>query len=556
MRTLRFRNEDGASAILVAASLLVLIGMAAIAVDLGAGFNTRRQDQTSADLAATTAAIEAANQTIAVTEALDVARKNLDAAYSNAEWQTIWENCTDPDRPTGFYAVPNVFPTPGTANLNCISIDPAGDMGLEFRVRIPDQFTATSFGAGIGLDNLTTSAVAHSQLVFSAKGDVLPFGLLNNAATGVEQCILQPAGGLATGACTGSTSGNFGTVQLPGWGNTEKGTSIQCNRSDTGLITQNIAIGQDHVVLPATGPDGQVSSFPGTGGPHPNNGGPPFPHGLAKQDACTSASGNSEPVDLAPVSPLNTLDTTTGNNSAPLQSGLFGDPTGGPALPGGELPRLRSTTGDTLYLREKQGADQIQYEIDNTALWSFLQSPSALGGMPGFGVGHNCHSGKYGAAVAYATKRTQLMDCLAQYELYLSLLADPSTATALFIDAIADSPRFGWTPRFHYTTWGSGTTWQPVHSFEVIYLDGVWFNCNGSGSGPNNEACTGAKGVKFYPQEYPNASILKSGSGPYGGNLRLDQMTAIVLPIEAMPQAVIDTYPGTKRGPFRVQIIR
>lgn len=548
------RSEEGASAILVAASFLLLIGMAAIAVDLGAGFNARRQDQTAADLAATTAAIEAANQTVAVTEALEVARKNLDTTYTNAEWKAIWETCTDPDRPTGFYPVPNVFPTPSTANLDCISINPAGDMGLEFRLRIPDQFTATSFGAGVGLDSLTTSAVAHSQLVFSAKGDVLPFGLLNNSPTGVEQCILQPAGGLATGACTGATSGNFGTVQLPGWGNTEKGTSIQCNRSDSDLITQNVAIGQDHIVLPATGPNGQVSTFPGTGGPHPDDSGSPFPNGLAKQDACTSASGNSEPVDLTPVSPLNTLDTTTGNNSGPLQRGLIGEPDGGPVLPGGAVPRLRSSSGDTLFLREKSGSDQMEYQIDNTALWSYLQDPAALGGIPGFGVGHNCHSGKYSPADPYITKRTQLIDCLAQYELYLA--TNPPSPPPLFKASIADSARFGWTPRFHYTTWGSGTTWQPVHSFEVLYIDGVWFNCNGSGSGPNNEACTGAKGVKFYPQEYPNATILKSGAGPYGGNLRLDQMTAIVLPIEAMPQSVIDTYPGTKRGPFRVQIIR
>jgi hypothetical protein len=550
-----FRNEDGASAIIVAASLLLLIGMAAVAVDLGAGFNTRRQDQTAADLAATTAAIEAANQTIAVTEALDIARKNLDATFTDTEWQTLWETCTDPDRPVGFYPVPNVFPTPGTTNLNCISINPAGDMGLEFRVRIPDQFTATSFGAGVGLGSLTTSAVAHSQLVFSRKGDVLPFGLLNNAQTGQEQCILQPAGGLATGACTGSTSGNFGTVQLPGWGNTEKGTSIQCNRSDTDLITQNIAIGQDHIVLPATGSNGQVSSFPGTGGPHPDDGGPAFPNGLAKQDACTSASGNSEPVDLNPVSPLNTLDTTTGNNAAPLQSGLFGDPDGGPVLPGGELPRLRSTSGDTLFLRERNGSDEIQYEVDNTALWSYLRTPGSLIGIPG--VGTLCKKTDFeDALVSYADKRTQLVDCLASYEVYLNGLADPSTAEPLFTDAIADNPRFGWAPRFHYTTWGSGTTWQPIHSFEVLYIDGVWFNCNGSGSGPNTEPCSGAKGVKFYPQEYPNATILKSGSGPYGGDLRLDQMTALVLPIESMPQSVVDEYPGTKRGPFRVQIVR
>lgn len=554
MFTTRNRSEEGASAILVAASLLLLVGMAAVAIDLGAGFNARRQDQTAADLAATTAAIEAANQTIAVTEALEVARSNLDATFSDSEWQTIWEGCTDPDRPVGFYPLPNVFPTPGTTDLDCMSVNPAGDMGLEFRVRVPDQLTATTFGRTFGIGNLTTSAAAHSQLVFSAKGDVLPFGLLNNTPTGSEQCILQPPGGLATGACVGGTSGNFGTVQMPGWGNPDKGTTVNCNRSDTGLIAQNMAIGQDHILLPATGADGQVSSFPGTGGPHPGA----IPEDLSKKDACTSSSGDSEPTDLAPVSPLNTVDTTTGSSSGPLKMGLIGDPTSDPTFPGGLGPRLRSTTGDTLYLREKSGGDQIEYEIDNTALWSYLVSPSSLGGWSDFtslGTLHPCHPNQFQASDTYTDKRTSLMACLAAYQTYLAL---PTTTNPvpLFTDDIVDSKRFGWTPRFHYTTWGSGTSWQPIHSFEVLYLDGMWFNCNGSGNGPNTEPCSGAKGVHFYPQENANGTILKAGNGPYGGNLRLDQMTAIPLPIEAMPAAVIDTYPGTKRGPFRVQIIR
>lgn len=550
MKMLSRTEEGGASAILVASSLLLLIGMAAIAVDLGAGFNTRRQNQTSADLGATTAAIEAANQTIAVTEALEVARANLDSTFGDPEWKVLWESCSDPDRPEGFYPVANVFPSPGTANLDCISVNVAGDMGLEFRIKIPDQLTKTSFGSTLGLANLTTNAVAHSQLVFSAKGDVLPFGLLNNAATGVEQCILQPPSGLASGACTGGTSGNFGTMQMPVWGNTEKGTTVNCNRSDVDNIAQNIAIGQDHILLPMTDSSGSTNISGVTGTAHPGT----IPEGLAKKDSCTSSSGESEPTDPTPVSPLNTVETTTGASTDALKRGLFGDPNNDPVFPGGLLPRLRTTTGDTLNLLEKDGANSVTYQIDNTALWSYLRNPSELGGIPGFGIGHNCHSGKYGSD--FAINRVQLLGCLAQYETYLATLADPSTAVALFKDSIADSKRFGWTPRFHHTSWGSGTTWQPIHSFEVLYLDGIWFNCNGSGSGPNTEPCTNTKGVHFYPQEFVNGTVLKSGAGPNGGPLRLDQMTAFALPIEAMPQAVIDTYPGTKRGPFRIQLVR
>ena len=43
-------RERGASAIIVAAALLLLLGFAAIATDVGAGFGERRQSQNAADV--------------------------------------------------------------------------------------------------------------------------------------------------------------------------------------------------------------------------------------------------------------------------------------------------------------------------------------------------------------------------------------------------------------------------------------------------------------------------------------------------------------------------
>jgi Flp pilus assembly protein TadG len=51
-------REKGATALLVASSLIMLIGFAAVAVDLSAGFNERRQGQTAADLGALAGAVE------------------------------------------------------------------------------------------------------------------------------------------------------------------------------------------------------------------------------------------------------------------------------------------------------------------------------------------------------------------------------------------------------------------------------------------------------------------------------------------------------------------
>ena len=52
MRAFRVHaDERGATAVLVAASLFMLMGFAALVVDVGAGFNERRQDQSAADFA-------------------------------------------------------------------------------------------------------------------------------------------------------------------------------------------------------------------------------------------------------------------------------------------------------------------------------------------------------------------------------------------------------------------------------------------------------------------------------------------------------------------------
>ncbi len=43
-------RERGVSAVLIALSMMLVLGFAAVAIDLGFGFNERRQDQTAADL--------------------------------------------------------------------------------------------------------------------------------------------------------------------------------------------------------------------------------------------------------------------------------------------------------------------------------------------------------------------------------------------------------------------------------------------------------------------------------------------------------------------------
>ena len=94
----RLNDDDrGAVAVLVAASMILLLGFAALAIDIGAGYNERRADQTASDTGVMSGAVYVANGNSAMrTAILDIARQNLPNTYSNAEWQTMWENCVDP----------------------------------------------------------------------------------------------------------------------------------------------------------------------------------------------------------------------------------------------------------------------------------------------------------------------------------------------------------------------------------------------------------------------------------------------------------------------------
>ena len=92
------------SAVLIALSMMLVLGFAAVAIDLGFGFNERRQDQTAADLGVMAGAVNyvdpsssPTNENI-VTDVLDFVRANLDATYPDPQWQTMWQTCTDPER--------------------------------------------------------------------------------------------------------------------------------------------------------------------------------------------------------------------------------------------------------------------------------------------------------------------------------------------------------------------------------------------------------------------------------------------------------------------------
>ena len=532
--------ERGATAILVAVSLLLLVGIAALAVDLGAGWNNRRQNQTSADLAALAGAIESVGAT-AEASARDAVFKyvegNLDATYAASEWQAMWSQCTDPDKPAGFNSVT------APAGWSVAYVDCISGSTEEIRVRIPDQLLSTNFGRVLGVMQLRSSATAHAGVKFRSEGSVRPFGVLNGLASG-STCLTSSPSGLAAPPCDGPDSGNFGTLNSQTWGPPwNKNTIIDCGLPGNPELATNIANGVDHMI-------GRAPTFPGSGGPHSA-----FPAGTTRLDECDSSSGTALAADNSPrIGMVNTMRADTGFNlfQATMAGLINGQDADFPNADPAPAPLLQQTVSGfpTVDLRERISGNQYQYTLDNTPLWYHLRDMADIVNEGSLVSTDPLYSLCDANAISKAGDPSTAMDaCLKAYD------AEGATFV-LFEDTLDDGPRFGYAPEFHFTTWGSGNHWQPIKSYRMIYLDTFWFNCNGSYDPLKNDApCDGSGGLVFAPTG-SNGSSLQVGNGASLKQLRLDQISAFLIPANAISESVADSYPGKIRGPFDISLTR
>ena len=547
-------EERGASALLVASSLVLLMGFAAVAVDLGAGFNERRQDQTAADLGVLAGAVEyvSVDQEGTLYEILEITRQNLNTEYGvpsdpdDDDWISLWRDCTDTP-PAGFNPWP-LTPTmisngwhtfPGNA-ISCISAD-----ADEIRVRLPNQLTDTSFGGVIGLNELSTNAIAHARVKFTIDGGARPFGVLASAATG-SLCLTTRSGSFPP--CNGPDSGNFGTLNSQQWGNEEAGTTTDCGNPGNPELAVNVALGTDHII-------GIAPTWYST--PPDFAGGDSYPGDLVRHDDCEiAADGTAVASDDTPaVGTTTALRADTGfNQFQATKAGLVTDVgwtwENVTATP---TPLLQQITGagvlSTRPLREKVSGTDYDVTLDNTPLWEHLRPTSDLPGalLP------VCAK----ATITGAPDRVAAMNsCLSAWETLKGL---DSTTTHLFEDEVFDNPRFVFVPQFHSTSWGSGTHWQPIKGFRVAYIDTLWFNCNGNfNSSKNNEVCDGSKGLTFAPDMAEDGNLLCAGNSASNcSQLRLDQFTAFLLPSDPpVSDEVLARFPGQLRGPFEVVLTR
>ncbi|MGQ0848911.1 MAG: hypothetical protein ACT4OP_07300 [Actinomycetota bacterium] len=511
-------SERGASALLVALGLLLLMGVAAIAIDVGAGFNERRQDQTSADMAVMSGALEASfltsdNQAVAQMVVI-LAEPNLTTTFALPDYQTIWRNCTDTGRTPDFIPLPD--PWGGGGTVDCISRSSSF-----LRVRVPDQLVPTSFGRVLGVNSLQTHAIA---VAIVSPGEqnapVVPYGISGGAGTG-ELCFGSAPGGTAFPPCNGPSAGTFGTLLSEFFGDFYG--SVDCGNPGQTEIESGTALGIDHFVGLWPNPGGAVSP----GDSHPGDGAV-LAMADINRDSCDDVGGVAVATDSVP---LNTMRVDSGFPSNAMEAGLvsnnffFGEksrlqqpglhPSGGGSAP----------NSTRIVVGRRQGANEVLWPLDNHGPWDYLN-----GSGPGA-----CLPAQFTGAMDELQKAAQFNVCLAAYG---------SSGPVMFDPLIGDSPRFAWAPQYWYDLPTTGLSWEPIMSFRMVFIGGTYFNCSGS-------SCD----VVFYPDQDQTSELCDPGGGASCQTLSLDQFSAWVLPTTAIPDEVKNAFPGGST-PFAPELYR
>jgi hypothetical protein len=417
-------DERGAILPMFAISLLVMMGLAAFAVDLGMLFTERRENQAAVDVGALGGGLNFVDGiSVAGEEAAEIVRTNLSTSYSDAAWSALWAGCSDPEALT---FTGTVLGTP----TDCLSMDVFG----HFRVVVPDQEIETAFASAMGINSMKSSAFAEVEVSVPGVGGILPFAVLGSASTGTSICLRSSASGSATPPCTGSDAGNFGALEVGQWGNPSLDTDgLGCNLNKSDELGINIAIGVDHFIRPWAGAD--------------------------VFDDCSAQ----------PFGP-NKLNTFQGISGGLIDGMITGLTVQSRTFDG----RLTQGGGTNVNFTRQSNV----YALDDTPLWEFIDYGKA-GWVPAV-----CERESFDLTVlnsGHAAAEAQIETCLTAYA------AGPSGFWPLFdIDANSDgafdittSARYGIVPQFIESAFPSGTGWLTIGGFRAVFISGMHFKCNG-----------------------------------------------------------------------------
>jgi Flp pilus assembly protein TadG len=411
-------QDRGVSAILIALSMVVLLGFVALAIDAtGLGFNERRQAQSAADVGSLAAVQFAGPQDIGnsacnslsgldrsrcngAAEAMEVANATLDdpglALWGDAS------KCSTP--PPGFTVSPITECVAFNSNLQ------------RAWVRIPSLEQPTTIARSIGIDSISVSAEAIAGASNAAGGAVLPF-LLPGDAAGADYNCLKTGPNPNFGACEDlPVTGNFGSMDFFLYGDVDLDYTQKCSGDTNGRLVANIARGVDHPL-----------------GLHPSGIG----GGILESSWCPDSGARP---DMAGGQP--------GVGSALEDGLLYGGSSYSPTpYPG----RIEDPAG---YLVRDGGGPIAAAKIDDTPLWSYLASNSIA----------DCDPGE--------------VDTPAEMEVCIASAKD--AGVVVFDNDLATATRMGWTPAVWENDFL--TPGQPYHikGYVPVYLDTTMFGCNAS----------------------------------------------------------------------------
>lgn len=529
MKTSITQSDRGASAILLAISLLLLMGMAAIGIDYGLGANERRHDQTGADTAVMAGAVELVTggsvQEI-VDEIVNFVNINV-RPVSSAEW----EACTDDPADQLTLVVKDHFPsvTPATP---CISFD-----FLErIRVNLPDQIVETTFGKVIGVDTLAINAEAEALgIVFPGGGAGPPFVALNGSSGGDLICLrtsssgpvippLMSGNGPGTPASLGTepdpcddtvydpASQFFGVLDPLVYFNNATG-ELTCKSNLTEYL---ISKGIDHN-LTSFEPDYVV----GTSNPL----GPDV-----TQDDCSPEA----------VSGVNTMPLKTGLSAGELRCGMLTSQGGtcatsvSPGAAGGNNVPARLHVGP--YVQSTYTF--LGESMDNEAIWEFLPN---YAGLTWPAECESIYDNQNNAAWDYFDKKEEMLDCLTAW--------DSSVHDVLFTADLITTPRFAWIPLLAEANLstdpgtcplGGGSNCVHFNSFQPVYLQTLYTLITGGGGAG---ACDPGGGGQRWGR-HDGGQQEDCGKS----NQNLDRLTSIVLDCAMLPADICSAAPGSPGG--------
>lgn len=479
----RVNNDRGASALLIAGAMVLIMGLAAVVIDGGLGFSERRQAQSGVDFGALGALREAvsceASGTCSISDAMDagaseaiaIVEANLPGRDLQA-WST--GDCQDPNRP------PEYAPSPST---DCVSFTSNLD---KVRVKLPDDYLDTTFGAVIGLDTLIVQAEAEAGSDIRSSAQIIPH--TPTGTSGSEACLFSNQAPQTIEPCDGAVSGFYGYLDGALYGDDDElGTPSTCNNGDTNLrVAINLAKGGDHSIV--------EYSF-----------GPPADAVINDHDACPNTNEDVNEVRVETGSP-------TGGITDGLIHGVSGSINGEPftSSPGRIICDLHNpVTNPDGY--STACASVRGLSLDHTGLWDFLDSGCS---------GINTHAA--------------MKSCL-------------EGGNPTFTSEIADHPRFAAVPILHPnppdTQAPTGPGNYKIERFQAVWIETIYFDCNA-----NKCDTIHSPGETFSPPDpCPDPLNLTSNCGwtDMSGPDTVEGMVAFLIDEDMLPTSITDTFPGS-----------